>query len=280
MTRQDDKVKIRMRKRLVDQAIALTTTNRWEEALEINRRILELGEDADTYNRLGKALMELGQYQEAYNAYQQTLRLNPSNTIAKRNLARLQPLLEQEVAKPPVNEQVDLRMFISETGKTCITTLVDIAPLASIARLTTGDKLDLRLQDTLIDVVTGDGEVIGRLDPRLSQRLRELIEGGNRYTVAVAQIDGPMVKVLIREIYQHPSQRMKLSFPGKLSGDLASFRPYIRELGRYDYESDELLEEEELIEEETEDGFGSDEEEVGLEEVETDIADEDELGEE
>jgi tetratricopeptide (TPR) repeat protein len=279
LTRQDDKA--RLRKRLVDQAIAMTTTNKWEEAVVVNRRVLETGEDPETFNRLGKALMELGRYQEAHDAYQQALQLMPTNTIARRNLARLEPLLTAgAVDATPVREQVDLRLFISETGKTCITTLVDVASPDILARLTSGDKLDLRVTSTLIEVITPEGIVIGKLEPRLSTRLREMTEGGNRYAIAVAHTEGTSVKVLIREIFQAPTQRNKLSFPGKLSGDLASFRPYIREFGRYDYDADELLDDDDMAEEEVEESFGGDEEEVGLEEVESDISDDDEMPEE
>ena len=39
--------------------------------------------------RLGKALSERGRYREAQEAYQSSLRLAPSNVIARRNLAQV-----------------------------------------------------------------------------------------------------------------------------------------------------------------------------------------------
>src|SRR3712207_5266852 len=100
LTKQDEK--LRLRRRLQDQAIEQAAKSRWQEAVETNRQLLGLGEDADTYNRLGKAFFELGQLGEARDTYQQALRLNPSNTIAKKNLARIQDLLARagEVAAP------------------------------------------------------------------------------------------------------------------------------------------------------------------------------------
>ena len=36
-------------------AVELAARNRWQEAVDTNRQLISLGEDADTYNRLGKA---------------------------------------------------------------------------------------------------------------------------------------------------------------------------------------------------------------------------------
>ena len=50
------------------------------------------------------------------------------------------------------------------------------------------------------------GEYLGRVDPRHAQRLVRLMEGGNQYSAAVVSSTEDMVTVIIREIYQHPSQ--------------------------------------------------------------------------
>lgn len=275
MNRQEEKLAMRTRRRLIDQAIAYSTANRWEDAVDVNQKLLQFGEDADTLNRLGKAYMELGRYMEAHEAYQRALTLSPSNTIARRYVARLDQLLGANVLEEPErtvqSEPLDMRLFITETGKACITTLVELDDHLIVARLSAGDRLELEQRESLVAVKTISGELVGNLEPRLSQRLRELLEAGNRYIGAVVQLDGTVIKVLIRETYQHISMHGKLSFPGKLGGDLASFRPYVRDLGRYDYDIEEDMEDHD-DDDDIEEGFGN-EEEVGLEEVETDIDD-------
>ena len=51
----------RQKRQLADQAIAQATAAQWAEAAATNRRLLELGPDAEAENRLAKALWELGE---------------------------------------------------------------------------------------------------------------------------------------------------------------------------------------------------------------------------
>jgi tetratricopeptide (TPR) repeat protein len=280
LSRQDEKQ--RLRRRLQEYAMQLAINNQWEEGLEINRQSLELGEDAQTYNRMGKALLELGKYHEALDAYQQTLRLNPINTIARRNIARLESLLARVDAEneTPHNrelrEQVDLRLFITEAGKTVLTTLLDVPRGAAVEALATGEKVELQVEENRIIVVDAGGNIIGRIEPKIGQRLAQLISGGNRYISAIVQSDPRQVRILIREIYRDPSQQTRTSFPARLIGN--NMYEYLTT--RYDYATDDLLEEEESPEEveimPEEYRSGDDEEEIGLEAIEKNISDDEE----
>jgi tetratricopeptide (TPR) repeat protein len=275
LSKQDEKMRIR--RRLQEKAIELAALNRWQEAAELNQQLLRVGEDVETYNRLGKALFELGKYAESHRAYQNALRLNAANPIARKNVARLESLLARGITEAPITrstrQQVDMRMFITETGRTALTSLVDVQRGPAVDALITGEKVELRVDGKMVYVFDLDGNLIGRIEPKLSHRLVELMNGGNRYLAAVVQSDSRNVRILIREVYQDPSQRGRVSFPGKL-GEGATILSSLR---FDDYE--DLLEEEELIEEpETfdEDFVGSDEEEeIGLDEIDQDVADDD-----
>jgi len=84
---QSAEEKIRLKKQWTDQAIQQALTSQWEEAVITNKNILSIyPTEAEAYNRLGKAFSELGQYAEARQAYSQTLKYSPNNTIAKKNL--------------------------------------------------------------------------------------------------------------------------------------------------------------------------------------------------
>ncbi|GAB4196897.1 MAG: tetratricopeptide repeat protein [Roseiflexaceae bacterium] len=281
MTKQDEK--LRLRRRLQDQAISLAVTNHWAEAADVNRQIIGLGEDSEAYNRLGKAYMELGRLQDAREAFQTSLRLMPSNSIARRNVDRLEVLLGREAGSLPSRagrELVDLRLFITEIGKTAISSVVDVRRGPAVDVLTTGERVDLRVDGRNVYVYDTDGNLLGRLEPKLAQRLSELITGGNQYIAAVVQANSHQVRILIREHFQHPSQRNRISFPGKFGeGMLRGFIP----TGAYDEFGEDMLEEEESIgesEEIEEEVFGGDEEELGLDDIEQDISEDEDMNEE
>ncbi len=236
-------------------AIRLAREGRWEEAALVNRAIVEaFPEEVEAYNRLGKALLELGRYTEAREAYTRALELDPHNAIARRNLSRIH-LLEAEGGRgsggAPRARKLPPEMFIEEMGKTCVTTLVRPNREAA-ARLSAGDEVFLRPEGTSLLVLGPDGEGLGEVEPRLAQRLVRLMEGGNRYVAAMSSLtDAGDVRIFIREVFQHPSQAGRPSFPPQRS--VETFRPYTKErLVRKDsYE--ELVLDEDLAEEAEED---------------------------
>ena len=85
----------RLKRDLSHEAISLALKGEWERATEVNRAILELFEDdVDAMNRLGKALMELAQYDDAKKILNRVVLVAPYNNIAKKNIARLTHLGE------------------------------------------------------------------------------------------------------------------------------------------------------------------------------------------
>jgi tetratricopeptide (TPR) repeat protein len=282
LTRQDERM--RLKKRLFERAIEMSTANRWEEAIATNEQLLQLGEDADCYNRIGKAYLELGRFEEAEQAYGNTLELNPSNIIARKNLARLQELAQMADGgvRKEQRRYADPQLFMVETGKTALTTLTNLPSKEVALRLVSGEQVELQYDEKSVSVIDGEGRLIGQFEPLLAQRLIELHKNGegNTYAAAIANLDGNQIKVLIREIFQTPEHRNIVSFPGKLGGDIAHFRTYIRDLPtRYELDGEELLEDEELVDDdvavEVEDDFfrggAGEDEEVRLEELEQDI---------
>ncbi|HZG67340.1 MAG TPA: tetratricopeptide repeat protein [Herpetosiphonaceae bacterium] len=285
MTRQDERM--RLKKRLLERAVELSTSNRWEEAIATNEQLLQLGEDTECYNRIGKAYLELGRFEEAQEAYNNTLQLNPSNVIARKNLARLKDLahMDDRGLRKEQRTYADPQLFIIETGKTALTTLTNVPGREIGLRLVSGEQVELQYDDKTVTVIDSEGRTIGQFEPLLAQRLIEMHNTGSRYAAAIANLDGNQIKVLIREIFQSPDQRHIVSFPGKLGGDIAHFRTYIRDLPtRYELDGDDMLEDEELGEEdlsvEVEDDFfrggTGEEEEVRLEELETELSKDDE----
>jgi tetratricopeptide (TPR) repeat protein len=215
--------RLRLRRVLPERAIALAMQNRWREAADVNRTILKIDpNDADAYNRLGKALLELGQIREAYDAYARAVELSPTNMIAQKNMQRLAPLVQQgatvaPVRAPSAGEPIRPQTFIEETGKTGLTILVNLASGPTLLTLTAGDRVALRVDggNLLVYTSTDAGAYLGQVEPKLAHRLIKFIEAGNRYTAAVTTVSDKSLTILIREVYQAPTMQGRPSFPAR-----------------------------------------------------------------
>jgi len=242
MTYQEERLASLKRQR-TRQAIDLAMEGRWREAIAANKAILEdFPNDVDAHNRLGRAHMELGEYQEARESYRRTVELDPFNTIAKKNLQRLNYLGEARVAVESAVRKVEPYRFIEEIGKAGVVNLYHLAPTRVRARLVAGDEVFLKISGSHLVVEDEFGQYIGHVDPKHGQRLVKLMGGGNKYSAAVVSSTEEAMTVIIREVYQDPSQAGKLSFPSKGAEEL---KPYVDEkVFKLETEIEEILPEE------------------------------------
>src|SRR5205823_11327808 len=197
-------------------------------AVQVNRGIMDrFGPDEDTLNRLGKAYTELGQLNDATEAYKGTLKMNPVNPIAVKNLGKLQAMRGGQPV-PASKARVDVDAFIEETGKTALTALHVHAEGDPCSKVSGGDPVKLIVSGDTMNVETVRGVSLGHLEHALGRRLIKFLEGGNRYSGAVANCDGGAVKIIVRETYQDPKFFGRPSFPIKKVGR-DEFRPYAKD---------------------------------------------------
>ncbi len=235
MAPYQEEEKTRLRQRLSKEAVGLAIQGRWEEAETVNRDMIgRFPTDVESYNRLGRALTELGDFAQAKEAYLQALELAPGNAIAKKNLARLASLPESVAtsdARPHKAPREHFRrvapeLFTAEMGKARVVNLCNMASSEVLAKMGFGIQIYLKVKGQHLVVEKEDGEYLGEVEPKQGLRLIKLIEEGNRYAAAFLAIKENKVQVLIREVYQHPSQVGHPSFPIKGAGRL---RPRVRE---------------------------------------------------
>ena len=242
------------RKDLDREAVALAMKGEWERAAEVNRAILELfADDVEAMNRLTKALMELGNYDEARSVVDRVCQVAPHNTIARKNRARVDQMRGKPAATTRHARAAGApQLFIGESGKNASTTLLHTPNNLSPAAVSPGDAVDLVIEHHAIGVYSEDGQFLGQVDPHIGHRLSRLIEGGNTYAAAVIGAHDDGIIIMIHETSRHRSLQNVASFPKRVA-QLPARSPASRDddlAGRLiaDDEEDEegIIDEEEL----------------------------------
>jgi hypothetical protein len=112
--------------------------------------------------------------------------------------------------------------------------------------MTAGNQVHLKVKRQQLVVENEQGEYLGLVEPPHGFRLARLIEGGNKYTAAIVNIDTDSARIIIREVFQHPSQIGRPSFPVKA---VEGFQPHVKDtLLRHEVGEEEALEEAEEVE--------------------------------
>jgi tetratricopeptide (TPR) repeat protein len=221
--------RVKPRSLFVDEAIALALESRWPEALSVNQALVERhGADEDTLNRIGKALMELGQREEALASYSTSLQMNPLNLIAQKNVRKLTAMLESKSTAAGSAAAIDVELFTEEPGKSAITVLSAPSKNATVS-IAPGDVVELYREGSTLRAQTSRGVSLGEVDTKIARRLVPLMETGNRYSAAVARLEDERVEIILRETYQAAENARKSSFPLAKGGRREEFRPYAKD---------------------------------------------------
>lgn len=214
---------------LGEQSIQAALDADWPRAIELNKKILEaVPDDVEARNRLGHAYLELSKLDDAKAAYAEVLKLEPNNTIALRNQARIASLVEHKTKPHLTKTRTQSRLFIEDMGKTGILRLMNPAPPHVLFKFSPGADAELREQDGLVAVHARDGEMLGFLEPKVGRRLLDLLKTGNQYVVALVANDQVNPRVAIRETFQSPENAHRISFPGHHRPAETKERAYIK----------------------------------------------------
>ncbi len=241
MTRTSDKN--RLRRDWSKEAIDLALKGEWRRAAEVNQAILALyADDVEAMNRLGKAFMELSDYSGARQVLSQVVEKSPYNSIAKKNLARLDQMENAPATVRQVKQTASMpRLFIAESGKSGTTVLQRPVGAGMVASIAPGDPVSLVAKNSSVLAYGREDEYLGRVESKLASRLSRLINGGNRYEAAVVGISDWGITIIVREAYRHPSLHNISSFPTNSRGEgRAQMRPeLLRYLGDSDPDDDD-----------------------------------------
>ena len=248
-TQTDERIHAAQIKTYTDSAIAAALKHDWEQAVEANTAILRLAPDSiKALNRLAKALLELGRLAPARDAVERAVGLDSTNMIARRNADRLSHAEGAQNAQPSrkrakrdaagrskaartvrpsdgdTPNTYSGHLLMREAGKTAIVRLIEVKDSPALGRLTSGEALSLEGSGSRLVVSSCQGDYIGRVHPRMAQRVLRMTAEGNRYEAAfLPAAPNEDVQIIIGESYQHPSQSGRPSFPPGGDGGLRGF---------------------------------------------------------
>lgn len=200
--------------KLQQQAIDAALSSKWDEAIQINQRIIDQDPNSvDTLNRIGRAYFELGNFVSARAYYQKTLKMDPYNQIAPKFLKKIEAFskkgfkMESHIS-PPISSD----LFIEEPGKTKVVTLLKTAEPQKLSRLSAGSVVKLVVKNRGVCVTDQNEEYLGVLPDDLGFHLSKMIRGGNKYQALVKTIKLNGLSILIREVYRSPRFKNQPSF--------------------------------------------------------------------
>jgi tetratricopeptide (TPR) repeat protein len=240
------------RRQLIEDARLAAIEGRWENALTINQQLIDKSpRDAAAFNRVGKAQLELGNVQEAIDAYTSSLKIDPANMIARRNLQRLEQLGGRggEIAAREKRLTPRTSVFIQEVGKTWVDELVNPASIDVLAEVASGEALALKVEGDRLVVYRSDGAQLGEIEARTAERVIQLMAGGNTYEIYALGQSTAGLRIILRETFRDPSNADRVSFPRQISqaGKYLRERDLLRQRDEADfYFSDEEEEEGEV----------------------------------
>lgn len=206
---------------LKDKAIQAMLLGDWENATTLNKALLnDNPNDIDALNRLAYAFTILGKIKDAKSTYKKVLKIDMLNQIAMRNIKKLTELNPKQLAKNGSSIAHFNHIFLEETGKTKIISLVNSAQPKIIAFLTTGQSVMIVTKRSKLFVQDMNKQYLGVLPDDIGRRLIKLIKGGNIYEACIKSANEHSVSIFIKEVKRASRYKDQPSFLQTADHDL------------------------------------------------------------
>ncbi|MBI4096615.1 MAG: hypothetical protein HY425_02755 [Candidatus Levybacteria bacterium] len=224
---------------LKDKAIQAMLLGEWQNAIKLNKALLrENPSDIDALNRLAYAFTTLGRIKDAKSTYKKVLKLDALNQIAIRNIKKITGL-NNRINENTSSTQHLNNIFLEETGKTKIISLVNTAQPKVIALLTIGQPVAIAIKRSRIFIQNQNNRYLGVLPDDIGKRLIKLIKGGNKYAACVKSAGDTNVSVFIKEAKRAARYKNQPSFLQISDSDLSLPKGKTRNQKEFGEEDDE-----------------------------------------
>ena len=195
----------------VDAAIA----NNWESAVELNKKIIAQDkQNVGAHLRLGFALLQSSQIDQAAKVYRAALRLQPRNQLATENLERIEILSKKSTTgKKAEKKNLDPNLFLEIPGKTKTVQLTNLGQKIHLAELSIGQQVELKNKKRRLEVRTLSSNYIGALPDDISKRLIFFLDSDSEYLTHIKEASLSRILVFIKEISKGKKVQNYISFP-------------------------------------------------------------------
>lgn len=186
----------------IEAAVEAALCSNWEKAKSLNEKLLkECPDDVDCLNRLGRALLEMGNNKKAATIFRKVLKVSRFDPIATKNLARAMQTSGKK--KRIVGDKQNTPMptsFVEEPGKTKLIALVNVAPSKTLLAMDYAYPVVLSSRRHSVIVCDTENNYLGALPDDLGHRLLVLMRGGNVYEGFVKSVSKNSIIVFVREV--------------------------------------------------------------------------------
>lgn len=198
-------------KDIKQEAIKAAVNNNWPLAIQHNLAIIsENPDDVAALNRLGIAYSMSQKNTDAMKTFQQAIKLDPRNQIAKNNIDRLKINKTSGLMNHSLQSTVS---FIEEPGKSKVIPLVNQGEPKVFSSLTIGENAELVASKYKIKVTSNSKQFIGYLPDNIAHRLIELLKAGYKYKTTIKSVNPKLPCVFIQEIHNSKKLKGAPSFP-------------------------------------------------------------------
>lgn len=180
---------------LEKQAIRLALSQNWEEAITINKDLLDkVPTDIKAKIRLGTCYLQLKRFSEAEKVFKEVLKQDPINSIAKKNI-------DLAKAKKVLNIKANGgngKSLIKEPGTSIETEVTITAKGITSNAFSHGDSFDLKYKRDKTILYSDNIEIATIEDKVISKKLASRNKVEMRCQALFVRGDGKKIKVLIR----------------------------------------------------------------------------------
>lgn len=198
---------------LTKKAIEASLKGKWKEAIDLNLAILEkTPKDLDAKNRLGRAYLQIKEFNKAKRVFKEVLQVDPINSVALRNLK----LATEGKIEHNGKVQVDPKNLIKEPGTTTEVGMDIIAKRISADSFTPAEQLEIKVYKNKADFYKKDSHgkdlLVAFLTNDLVNRLRLVKDKEETLNAYFVSGEGKRINVLIRSsipVFKGEKQEVK-----------------------------------------------------------------------